>query len=52
MSKGETPLRAVRVGGPLWEAAQAKAKGQGDNLSDIIRKALEKYVNDNQEEQQ
>lgn len=46
MSKGATPLRAVRIDGPLWDAAQAKAKEQGDNLSDIIRQALRDYINE------
>lgn len=44
MSKGETPLRAVRVDDPLWEAAQARAKENGDNLSAIIRDALRQYI--------
>ncbi len=44
MSKGATPLRAVRVDPELWEAARAKAKEQGDNLSTIIRNALWAYA--------
>lgn len=44
MSGGATPLRAVRVDDPLWEAAQTKAKTRGDNLSEIIREALRDYV--------
>jgi len=49
MSKGATPLRAVRVDGPLWDAAQAKAAEQGDNLSAVIRDALRKYINESEE---
>ena len=49
MSKGATPLRAVRVDGPLWDRAQAVAKANGDNLSAIIRDALRKYINESEE---
>ena len=43
-NKPKTPLRNVRVPSPLWEAARSRAAELGDNLSDIIRKALEDYV--------
>jgi hypothetical protein len=49
MSEGATPLRAVRVDGPLWEAAQAKAKANGGNLSAIIREALRTYIQENED---
>jgi hypothetical protein len=39
-----TPRRTIRVPDGLWEAAQAKAGERGDNLSDVIRRALERYV--------
>jgi hypothetical protein len=48
MSKGETPLRAVRVEPELWEKARTKAKNQGDNLSEIIRDALRRYLNESE----
>jgi len=51
MSKG-TPHRTIRIESDLWDAAKEAAKERGDNLSDIIRKTLEQYVQDNQEEQQ
>jgi predicted HicB family RNase H-like nuclease len=40
------PMRAhnIRVPDKLWDAAQTKADEQGDNLSEIIRRALERYV--------
>ena len=44
MSKGTT-RRTIRVG-DLWEEAQEVATNRGDNLSDIIRKALEDYINE------
>ena len=39
-----TPLRAVRVADGLWHATQDKAADRGETVSDVIRRALEKYV--------
>ena len=39
------PLRSVRVSDPVWIAAQAKADERNENLSEVIRKALERYAN-------
>lgn len=39
-----TPLRNVRVADDLWQAAMAKAAEQSETLSDVLRRALEKYV--------
>jgi len=36
--------RAVRVPDALWAAAQAKADENGEYLSEVIRRALESYV--------
>ena len=41
--KPMTP-KAVRVPDGLWAAAQAKADERGEYLSEVIRKALERYV--------
>lgn len=41
---GKTPLRNVRIADPLWLAARAVAESRGENLSDVIRAALERYV--------
>lgn len=38
------PARAVRVEDHLWQAAQAKAHERGETVSDVIRRALERYV--------
>lgn len=43
MTRGTT-RRTIRIEDELWEAAQAKAKEQGDNLSMIIRDALRQYL--------
>lgn len=43
MPRGTT-LRNVRVAEPLWDAARAIAEQRGENLSDVIRAALVRYV--------
>lgn len=40
----DTPRRTIRVPDALWNAAQAKAKEQGTDVSAVIRKALERFV--------
>lgn len=37
-------MRSLRVPEPLWLAAKAKADERGENISDVIREALERYV--------
>lgn len=43
-NKPKTPHRAIRVPTLLWQAAQAKARADGTNLSDLIRGWLAEYV--------
>lgn len=43
-SVGPIPHRTVRVPDDLWRGAQAKAAERGDNLSEVIRQALTRYV--------
>ena len=38
------PLRSVRVSDAVWVAAQAKAVERDENLSEVIREALERYA--------
>lgn len=40
------PQRTVRVSDRLWNAALAKAEENEENVSDVIRRALERYVED------
>jgi predicted HicB family RNase H-like nuclease len=40
----KTPQRTVRVPDAVWAAAKAKAEQRGEVLSDVIRRALERYV--------
>ena len=39
-----TPLRSFRIPDELYEAAQAKAAEKGESVSDVVRRALERYV--------
>ncbi len=39
-----TPRRTVRVPDDVWRAAQEKAERRGETLSDVIRRALERYA--------
>jgi hypothetical protein len=36
--------RAVRVPDALWQAALAKAHANNETLSDVVRRALERYT--------
>lgn len=38
------PARTIRVPTELWEAARRKAERQGENLSEVIRRYLRRYV--------
>lgn len=40
----KTPLRNVRVSNELWEAALVKAEDRGETVSEVVRRALERYV--------
>lgn len=41
--RSATKIRTVRVSDDLWNAAQARASEKGENLSDVIRRALIVY---------
>ncbi len=43
----KTPRRTVRVPDKTWDAAKAAAERKGDNLSEVIRQSLERYVKRN-----
>lgn len=40
----KTPTRSLRVPDELWHAALATAHNRGETLTDVMRKALERYV--------
>ena len=39
-----TPTHTVRIPDDLWTQALTLARSRGDNLSDIIRQALNQYI--------
>jgi hypothetical protein len=39
----DTP-RAIRIPDGLWQAALAKAQDRDETVSDVVRRALERYV--------
>ena len=50
MARG-TPLRAFRIDDDLWEQARARAATDGVSLSEVVRDALRRYVEAEQEPQ-
>jgi len=44
MTRDPKRPRSVKVSDELWRAAQAKADERGEYLSEVIRRALERYV--------
>ena len=39
-----TPIRTLRVPDDLWEAAQARAEERGETVTDVLIRALKRYV--------
>ena len=44
VAKPPMVMRAIRVPLRLWDEAKAKADEREENISDVIRRALERYV--------
>jgi hypothetical protein len=44
MKPTHTPPRSVRVPDALWLAAKAKAVERGETVTDVLTRALERYV--------
>jgi hypothetical protein len=42
----KTPTHTVRVDDELWDAAMKKAHDQGETLTDVIVRALKRYLRD------
>jgi predicted HicB family RNase H-like nuclease len=40
----KTPIKCFRIPEALYVAAQAKAAERGESVSEVVRKALERYV--------
>lgn len=45
-NKPKTPIRGVRVPDDEWHPAQAKAKVEGETVTDVVRRALREYAKD------
>lgn len=43
-NKPKTPLRSFRIPDDTYEAAQRKAAARGETVSDVVRRALERYA--------
>lgn len=41
---GQTPQRNIRIPDHVWNAALEKAAERGETISDVLRRALERYV--------
>ena len=40
----KTPMKSFRISEDLYRAALCKAEEEGKTLSDVVREALEKYI--------
>jgi hypothetical protein len=40
----KTPIKCFRIPEALYRAAQAKAAERDESVSDVVRRALERYV--------
>jgi negative regulator of replication initiation len=48
-SQPRTPQRTIRIDDRLWHAVQTRAAERGETVSDVVRRALERYVADDLE---
>lgn len=44
----KTPQRSVRVPDGVWYKARTKALRRGESLSEVVRRALEKYAEEDE----
>jgi hypothetical protein len=42
----KTPKRSVRVPDELWQAVREKAKRRGETVTDVVIRALKRYLRD------
>jgi predicted HicB family RNase H-like nuclease len=45
-NKPKTPQRTVRIPDEVWFAAKQKAARRGETLTDVILRALKRYIRD------
>lgn len=44
LHKDKDPQHSVRISAELWNPARERATQRGEDVSDVVRKALERYV--------
>lgn len=44
-----TPGRSIRIPDELWEAARRKAEDEGETVTEVVIRALTRYVRDYEE---
>ena len=42
----KTPNHSVRIPDEIWEAAKRKAADHGETITDVILRALKRYIRD------
>ena len=42
--QGSIPNRAIRIPDDEWQAAQEMARANGETVSEVVRRALRRYV--------
>lgn len=42
--RGQTPIRSVRIPDEIWEAVKRKAADRGESITDVILRALKRYL--------
>ena len=45
--QGSIPNRAIRIPDDEWQAAQEAARTNGETVSEVVRRALRRYVKRN-----
>lgn len=50
-NRPKTPIRGVRVSDESWKKAQKKAEERGESVSDAVRRCLDEYTKDKDDEQ-
>lgn len=40
-----TPMRAMRIPDELWQAAKDRAEERGENVTEVVVRALTRYTN-------
>ena len=49
--QGSIPNRAVRISDDEWQAAHEAARANGETVSEVVRRALQRYVRRHRKEQ-